>query len=87
MGKYDSLLSEYQRNSTDDFTGGVDWKPMPRTKLTFEEEIDHYKADSFFTIAPQEFHGSGSRRHTGVAGKLGQPGAVIRDFVHATNPA
>ncbi len=55
VGKYDSLLSEYQRNSTDDFTGGIDWKPLPRTKLTFEEEINHYKADSFFTLAAQDF--------------------------------
>jgi hypothetical protein len=52
FAKYDAVLQEFQRNSTDDFTGGVDWKPVQRTKLTFEEEIDHYKADSFFTLAP-----------------------------------
>ncbi|MGP8250427.1 MAG: hypothetical protein ACLQHF_00225 [Terracidiphilus sp.] len=55
VGASDMLLQEYQRNSTDDFTGGIDWKPLPQTKLTFEEEINHYKADSFFTIAPQAF--------------------------------
>jgi len=54
-GSYDVLLQEYQRNSTDDFTGGIDWKPIQGTKLTFEEEIDHYKADSYFTLAPSDF--------------------------------
>jgi hypothetical protein len=52
---YDVLLSEYQRNSTDDFTGGIDWKPVQGTKLTFEEEIDHYKANSYFTMDPSYF--------------------------------
>ena len=47
------LLQEFQRNSTDDFTGGVDWKPVRGTKLTFEEQVDHYKGDSYFTVAPQ----------------------------------
>jgi hypothetical protein len=55
VGKYDSLLQEYQRNSSDDFTGGIDWKPVLGTKLTFEEQIDHYKANSYFTLAPSEF--------------------------------
>ena len=43
---------QYQRNSTDEFTGGVDWKPVQGTKLTFEEEITHFKTDSYFTLAP-----------------------------------
>ena len=47
------LLQEYQRNSTDDFTGAIDWKPVQGTKLTYEEQIDHYKGDSYFTMAPQ----------------------------------
>jgi hypothetical protein len=47
------ILEEYQRNSTDDFTAAVDWKPVQGTKLTYEEQIDHYKGDSFFTVAPQ----------------------------------
>jgi hypothetical protein len=48
-------LQKYQRNSTDDFLGGIDWKPVQGTKLTFEEEVDHYKADSLFTMAPSAF--------------------------------
>lgn len=52
---YDAILEEQQRNSTDDFTGAIDWKPIPTTTLTFAEEIDHYKADSYFTMAPTDF--------------------------------
>jgi hypothetical protein len=55
FAKYDAILEEYQRNSTDDFTGAIDWKPVQGTQLIFEEEIDHYKADSYFTMAPSDF--------------------------------
>ena len=55
VGKYDSLAMEVQRNSTDDFTGAIDWKPVQHTKLTFEEQVDHYKADSYFTLNPNGF--------------------------------
>ena len=41
-----------QRNSTDDFTVGVDWKPVQGTKLTFETEFDHLKADSYMNLNP-----------------------------------
>jgi len=47
------LLQELQRNSTDDFTGTFDWKPFQGTKFTYEQQIDHYKGDSYFTMAPQ----------------------------------
>jgi hypothetical protein len=56
IAKYDALLEQYQRNSTDDFTGAVDWKPATGTKLTFEEQITHYKADSYFTLNPNSFN-------------------------------
>lgn len=49
------ILEEYQRNSTDDYTAAVDWKPFQGTKLTYEEQVDHYKGDSYFTMAPQYF--------------------------------
>ncbi len=49
------ILEEFQRNSTDDFTGGIDWKPVQGTKLTYEEQIDHYKGDSYFTMDPTYF--------------------------------
>ena len=52
-GYNDVLLQEYQRNSTDDWTGSVEWKPVSRTRLTYEEQITHYKGDSYFSMAPQ----------------------------------
>jgi hypothetical protein len=52
---YDVLLAEYQRNNTDGFLGAVDWKPVKDTRLTFEEQVDHYKADSYFTMDPSYF--------------------------------
>ena len=55
IGDYDQQLQEYQRNSTDDFVGGIDWKPVAGTRVTFEEEIDHYKEDSYYTLAPGDF--------------------------------
>ena len=55
-GSYDLLLQEYQRNSTDDWTGSVEWKPVSRTRLTYEEQITHYKGDSYFSMAPQYFN-------------------------------
>jgi len=55
IGANDQLLQEYQRNSTDDFTAGVDWKPVRGTHLSFDEEISHYKADSYFALAPIDF--------------------------------
>ncbi len=51
-GGYSLLLQEYQRNSTDDFIGGVDWKPVRDTKFTFEEQVTHYKGNDYFTLAP-----------------------------------
>jgi len=56
IGKYDNILDEYQRNGTDDFTGALDWKPWTHTKITYEEEVDHYKADSYFTLNPGTFN-------------------------------
>ncbi len=50
--KYDALLQQYQRNSSDDYLVGLDWKPVERTTLTLQEEINHYKMDSYFTLNP-----------------------------------
>jgi hypothetical protein len=56
IGTSDQLLQEYQRNSTDDFLGAIVWKALPLTTLTFEERVDHYKADSYYTLAPGQFN-------------------------------
>ena len=55
LGQNDLLLSMYQRNSTDFFRGAIHWKPVRGTQLTFEEIVDHYKGDSYYTIAPSQF--------------------------------
>ena len=55
LGKYNNLLQEFQRNGTDNYTVGVDWKPLRETKVSVEEEMNSYKSDSFFTLAPQDF--------------------------------
>jgi hypothetical protein len=52
FAKYNAILEEYQRNSTDDISGSIDWKPVRGTKITFEEQLSHYKGDSFFTVNP-----------------------------------
>jgi hypothetical protein len=55
FAKYNAILQEYQRNSTDDVTGSIDWKPVQGTKFTYEEQLSHYKGDSFFTLNPNAF--------------------------------
>jgi hypothetical protein len=54
-GLNDQLLQEYQRNSSDSFFGEIDWKPNPGTRLTYEEQIDHIKINSYFNLAPSDF--------------------------------
>jgi hypothetical protein len=49
-GSYAMVIGEYQRNSTDDFTGSVDWKPTRGTKFSYEQQFTHYKGDSYFTL-------------------------------------
>lgn len=53
---YDTVVTEYQRNSTDDFMGAIDWKPVEGTKLTLEEQMDHYKGDSYFSMSPSAYN-------------------------------
>jgi hypothetical protein len=55
LGQSDLLLNMYQRNSTDFFRGAIHWKPVRGTQFTFEELVDHYKQDSYYTIAPNQF--------------------------------
>jgi hypothetical protein len=52
FAKYNAILEEYQRNNTDDITAALDWKPVRGTSLTYEEQITHFKGDSYFTLAP-----------------------------------
>jgi len=47
-----ALLLQNWRHSTDDYLGGVDFKPVPTTKLTFEERVVHYKGNTTYQLAP-----------------------------------
>ncbi|MGA3345084.1 MAG: hypothetical protein ABSC76_09480 [Terracidiphilus sp.] len=52
FAKYNAVLEEYPRNNTDDITAGVDWKPVRGTMVSYEEQITHFKGDSYFTLSP-----------------------------------
>jgi hypothetical protein len=52
FAKYNAVLEEYQRNNTDDITAALDWKPVRGTSFTYEEQITHFKGDSYFTLSP-----------------------------------
>ena len=52
VGKTMFMTEEYQRNSTDDFLGAVDWKPLVQTRFTFEEQVTHIKENSYFILDP-----------------------------------
>ncbi len=45
MGTEAQLLQNW-RNNTDSWLGAVDWKPIARTMVTFEEYVSHYKGDT-----------------------------------------
>lgn len=47
----EALLLQNWRNSTDVWLGGIDWKPVRGTTLTFEEHIVHYKGNTNYTLA------------------------------------
>jgi hypothetical protein len=42
----EGLLLQNWRNNTDNWLGAVDWKPITKTLLTFEENVTHYKGDT-----------------------------------------
>lgn len=53
--KYDGIFREYQRNGSDDYTAGIDFRPDPLTTLSVEQHFNHYKYDSTFTLNPNSF--------------------------------
>src|SRR5271154_4913997 len=42
----DALLTQNWRVSTDVWNGGIDWKPLTRTTVSFDEYITHYKGNT-----------------------------------------
>jgi hypothetical protein len=53
--KYSALLAQYQRHSTDEFRAAIDWTPVPRTLISFEQIVLHNKENSYFTLDPNGF--------------------------------
>jgi len=47
----EALLLQNWRNSTDTWTGGVDWKSLTKTRISFDEIIVHYKGDTNWQMA------------------------------------
>jgi hypothetical protein len=54
--KYNALLRQYQRNGSDDFMGGIDWKPSLQSKVTLEVQANHYKMDTHMELDPNGFY-------------------------------
>jgi hypothetical protein len=52
----DVLFFQNWRNSTDTWKGAVDWKRVPKTMLTFEENVTHYKSDANWGLAGLNLH-------------------------------
>ncbi|MBV8632519.1 MAG: hypothetical protein JOZ83_16445 [Silvibacterium sp.] len=47
----DPWLYQNWRNSTDNWTGGVDWKPDPKTTISYDQFVTHYKGNTIWTLA------------------------------------
>jgi hypothetical protein len=47
----EGLLLQNWRNSSDTWLGGIDWKPVRGTILTFEEHVMHYKGNTSLQLA------------------------------------
>src|ERR1700722_3674945 len=46
----EGLLTQFWRNSTDSYTAGLDWKPLPLTSFSYDEFITHYKGDTTWQL-------------------------------------
>lgn len=55
LGSYhqgtEALLMQYWRNSTDAWRAGINWRVFPKTHLTFDEIIVHFKGDTNWQLA------------------------------------
>lgn len=53
--KYNSLMEQFLRHSTDEYTATFNWKPFNGTQVSYEQRILHYKENSYFTLDPNGF--------------------------------
>ena len=47
----DPWLYQNWRNSTDTWAGGADWKPDPKTTISYDQFVTHYKGNTIWTLA------------------------------------
>jgi hypothetical protein len=47
----DPWLYQNWRNSTDTWTGTLDWKPDPKTTFSYDQFVTHYKGNTIWTLA------------------------------------
>ncbi|HEX3436476.1 MAG TPA: hypothetical protein VHT24_06875 [Pseudacidobacterium sp.] len=47
----DALLLQNWRNSTDTWTGTLDWKPDPKTIFSYDQFVTHYKGNTTWQLA------------------------------------
>jgi hypothetical protein len=70
----EALLYQGWRNGTDNWLGAVDWRPLTRTTITYEEYITHYKGDTYWQL-------------TGLNLQLANGAPVTLGFDNTTVPA
>lgn len=46
----EALLTQNWRNSSDSWISGIDWKPLSRTTISYDEFITHYKGDTAWQL-------------------------------------
>jgi len=46
----EALLTQNWRHSTDVWNGGIDWKPLARTTVSYDEFITHYKGNTSWQL-------------------------------------
>ena len=51
----DPWLYQNWRNSTDTWNGTVDWKPDPKTTISYDEFVTHYKGNTIWTLAGLDY--------------------------------
>jgi hypothetical protein len=53
--KTSMLFQEMEHNTTNEYRGGVDWKPLQQTIISFEEVINQYQNNSYFILNPNQY--------------------------------
>ncbi|CAN5654230.1 hypothetical protein BH10ACI4_BH10ACI4_24070 [soil metagenome] len=51
----DALLSQSLRNSTENYAIGLDWKVVPKTLVSYDQYVTHYRGDTSWSLAGQNY--------------------------------